>query len=936
MTQPGASREPIRFPGVQTATGGTGYGSLPPTNLPTPLTAFIGRGTVVDEICTLIVAENVRILTLTGPGGVGKTRVALKACATLLPEFEDGVFFVSLASVVDPGLVVPAIAGTLGLKEPGGTTVAEALADFLHERSLLLLLDNFEQVASAGPEVTRLLATAPGVRLMLTSRSPLRLYGEYEYSVPPMDLPDEGRALGAHSGTLLLKEIARSEAIQLFVARGKEVSPGLTLTGANALAVAEICRRLDGLPLALELAAARLRIFSPQSLLKRLDKALPLLVGGARDLPTRQQTLRNAIAWSYDLLHDAEQRLFARLGVFAGGCTLDAAAYVASDLRLEQGKLLETIESLIDKNLLRQREQADGEPRFWMLETIREYALEKLAERKEVEQVQEAHAQFFLALGVEIRQYPRGPEHENRLDKLERDHDNFRSALQFLLGRQRLPLAMRMTSALAWFWYVRGYYAEGRRWLNLALCAVKDERDWTTEELSCLADVLRAAGTLAFMQSDHEQAISLTKQGLELARKLGDESNVARTLNNLSIIVSQQGELKQARLFLEESLEIKRRIGGRGDISVALSNLAGNSERMGDYERANSLNEEALAIARETGDKVYLSNRMHTRGIIALREGKPERALAALNESLDLAREVGFRTGELTALSEIGVALCDVAASFGGSGETAGYGIREQESNKAQAILEQTLQSLVEMGDVTGESWVKMGLGRVAELRNEHELAREFMRESLRLNIQLREYSPSTVETVEWLAGVEAEMARRADNETDRMYGAARAATLLGSVEAWRETMGAPVPPIWREQRKQTAALTRTSLGSQAFSAAWSKGRAMPFPEAVALSTKDLHGAEDGTSTGTLMQIAPPPQSSAEGSHDLTAREMDVLRLIAAGLTNKEIGERLVLSHRTVEAHLYSIFNKLNVTTRSAATRYAMEHELARERTQAT
>ena len=915
MTRHGAGSEPIPFPRRARNRPLSVPGrpappsiSLPPHNLPAPATPFVGRYEQVNEVCALLLNENVRLLTLTGPGGVGKTRLALRVAEEVLPNFEDGAYFVALASLDDPGLVLTAIAQALDVKEGGSATIEDQLRARLRDKVLLLVLDNFEQVTGAAPRVMQVLADAPGVQVIVTSRVSLHLYGEHEYCVPSMDLPE-----GEADTPPTAEGLGHFEAVQLFVARAQEIRPDFRLTDANAPAVAEICRRLDGLPLALELAAARIRLFSPQALKSRLDKSLPLLTGGSRDLPARHETLRNAIGWSYNLLDGVEQLLFRRMSVFAGGCTLDAAIYLAADSALEAGESLDRLESLIDKNLLRQREQSDGEPRFWMLATIREYALEKLAEAGQKEETRQAHARFVLALAEQAKPHLRGAQQESWFSMLEREHDNFRAALTFLMGHEGsggsdLKEGARLASTLSWFWYVRGHYTEGRKWLDMAVSALDRETQVgdeaaSREDLSLRVDVLRSAGTLAYMQSDHEQAIELTKRSLEIARRVGDKLMMARALNNLGTVLDQQGDVKQALPFHEESLQIRRELGDRPGMALVMSNLALVVERQGDYARANSLCEESIDMAREAGDSTNLASYIYNRGRIAYRLGDLDRAEDALLESLALSREVGFKAGELWSLSELGMVLCD-----------------RGDIEKAKEILEHGMDLSKEAGDVTETSWILVGRARIALLKRDYEQARSLLQEALRLRLRLREFNISTVDTVDWLAIAELHAAHH-EKGKER---ARRAAILFGATEARRKSAGAPMSQVWREQHAQALHEARTLLGRQAYSAAWAEGQALGFEDTIRLGVRELP-------VGGSITLAQPQllQANPEDEHDLTSRELEVLRLIAAGLTNKEIGERLVVSPRTVQAHLYRIFGKLDVTTRSAATRYALERGLA-------
>src|SRR5215203_4806389 len=433
-----------------------------PNNLPLQPTPLVGREREVEEISERLRSEQVHLLTLTGPGGTGKTRLALQAAADLLEEFEDGVFFVALATITDPELVPSTIAGPLGVKESAEQPLLETLKSFLQQKHLLLLLDNFEQVLEAAPLVGELVAADPKLKILATSRIPLRLYGEQEYMVPPLALPDP-RVLPP------LEVLAQYEAVRLFVERARAVKPDFEVTNESAPAVAEICARLDGLPLAIELAAARTKLLPPQALLSRLSNRLQLLKGGARNLPARQQTLRGTISWSYNLLNEEEKTLFWRLSVFSGGSTLEAIEEICDP----EGDIdvLEGVDSLVEKSLLRQEEGVGEEPRFVMLETVHEYAREKLEESGEAEKIKRAHAEHFLAMAEEANAELRGPEAAKGLERLEVEHDNMRAALSWAIGRQKVELGLRLAGALWRFWSVRGHYGEGRRWLEGALVA---------------------------------------------------------------------------------------------------------------------------------------------------------------------------------------------------------------------------------------------------------------------------------------------------------------------------------------------------------------------------------------------------------------------------------------------------------------------------------
>jgi len=429
-----------------------------PNNLPAQAALLVGREKEIEAVRGRLLRPDVRLLTLTGPGGTGKTRLALQVAAEVLDDFEHGVFFVALAPISDPGLVVPTMAQTLGLKETAGQPLIETLKDYLRDRALMLVLDNFEQVLAAASRVAELLAAGPQLKVLVTSRAVLRVYGEHEFPVPPLTLPDPQRLPPP-------ERLTQYEAVRLFIERALAVKPDFAVTNDNAPAVAEICRRLDGLPLALELAAARIRLLPPQAMLARLERRLPLLTGGARDLPARQQTLRNAIAWGYDLLGPGEQTLFRRLAVFVGGCTLEAAEAVGGGAV----EVLDGIESLVGKSLLRQEEGVGGEPWFAMLETIREFALERLEESGEAEAIRRQHAAHYLELAEQAESALKGSQQMAWLEQLEREHDNLRAALRRSVERGEAEYGLRLGGALGRFWWMHGYLIEGRAWLTALL-----------------------------------------------------------------------------------------------------------------------------------------------------------------------------------------------------------------------------------------------------------------------------------------------------------------------------------------------------------------------------------------------------------------------------------------------------------------------------------
>lgn len=465
------------------------FGPVSGANFPVQLTTLIGRGLEVAAALEMMRRPEVRLLTFTGPGGVGKTRLALRVVENLVGEFEDGVYLVSLAPVRDPDLVVPAIGRTLGITEVGEKPLHERLSAHLRDKRTLLLLDNFEHVAPAATVVSGLLTTCPGLAVLATSRERLHLSGEHEYPVPPLSVPDRERLPPP-------KDLTRYKAVALFVERARAARPDFRLTEENAEAVVEICARLDGLPLAIELAAARVKLLPPQALLTRLQQGSGLLRGGGLDLPARQRTLRSTLQWSHDLLDEHEQRMLRRLSIFAGGCTLHAAEAVSGATGDLPAETLELVASLVDKNLLRQVEGAGGEPRLFMLETIREYALERLAESGEAEIVRRAHADYYLVLAEEAEPKLMTAEQMTWLDLLEREHNNLRVALRWSLDLAGAETALRLVGALWRFWHVRGHLSEGRRWLEEALALDGGEPSLRARVLSGGCEVAHSQGDL--------------------------------------------------------------------------------------------------------------------------------------------------------------------------------------------------------------------------------------------------------------------------------------------------------------------------------------------------------------------------------------------------------------------------------------------------------
>lgn len=614
-----------------------------PSNLPVQRTAFIGRDREVAGVKELLLREDVHLVTLTGPGGIGKTRLGLQIASEVTDSFPGGVFFVPLAPVIDSGLIASTLAQTLGLHESAGKTPLETLKEYLQTLSrapMLLVLDNFEHLVAVAPVVSELLTTAPKLKFLVTSRSPLHVYGEYEFPVPPLGLPDPK---GAHG----LKELSQFPAVALFIRRATSVKPNFELTEENASAVATICVRLDGLPLAIELAAARIKLLSPSTIETRLASRLQLLTGGARDLPARQQTLRGAIDLSFELLNPAEQTLFRRIAVFVSGCTLEAVEAVCNTKRDLELDVLEGMASLVDKSLLQQVDGSDGESRFLMLETIREYGLEKLAASGDESPTKRAHAAYCLVLAEEWASEDADAGHAQWQNRFEIEHDNFRAALEWLTESGDAEWGLRLGAALFRFWEMREYLAEGSDRLGKLL-----KLPGATARTRGRA--LFAAGVLAAEQGDYASAGLLIKESLEISRGLEDKKGVAIALNAMAVNTRDQGDIAASRSLFEETLALWEELGDRAAVARSLSNLASVVKLQGDYTLARSIYGECHSIFRELGDRAGAAWSRNHEGDVARDQGEVDVARTLYQESLSIFRELGDRWGVAGTLADLG------------------------------------------------------------------------------------------------------------------------------------------------------------------------------------------------------------------------------------------------------------------------------------------
>jgi predicted ATPase/DNA-binding CsgD family transcriptional regulator len=766
-----------------------------PNKLPLQLTSFVGRTHEIGEVKQLLMTT--RLLTLTGPGGAGKTRLSLEVANAVLEDFKDGVWLVELASLTDPQLVVQEVIVALGFREASGRSRLETLTEYLQNKNLLLVLDNCEHLILACAElVEQLLRVCPGVRILATSREALGINGETVWQIRPLSLPD------LHSSRTI-ETLSQSEAVQLFVARAQAVQPAFHITTADAEAISQICHQLDGIPLAIELAAARVKVLSVPQISARLDNSLQLLTGGSRTSNRRHQTLQAAIDWSHDLLTESEQRLFRRLAIFVNGCTLDAAEAVASD-KGEQAiilpnDILDLLSSLVDKSLLTVIHGTQA--RYGMLETIRQYARDKLLDSGELGQIRTHHLAYYIQLGERSEPHLRSAEQLIWFGRLEIEHGNLRVALSWALESEAIEDGLQLAAALSYFWYRGGYLSEGSEWYERVLSSNAGTK-------LVHARAILGAGDLAFIQCNYQKALTLGERSLAMGRQLGDKRAIAASLGLIGRTFEWQGERDQAATLLQESLALFRELGDEWDVARILIHLGDIQLRQGNYEQANTFLEASLNLLKKLGDKWSLAL-----------------ALGALGEN--------FR--------------------------------RQGNYQQAESHFQQGLAIYQELNNTVDVLWILQALA---------------------------------------IRAVEQGQAKRAVH-------------LWGAAESLREAVHAPLSFSYQSDYAPFLKSARNALGEKAFASAWTEGRSLTLEQAITLAR-----------SAPVLEMSPQTAHGETQLYGLTSREVEILRLVATGLTDAQIAERLVISPRTVSKHLQSVYSKLDLPSRSAATRFAIEHDL--------
>ncbi len=766
-------------------------GSLP-NNLPLQLTSFVGRDQEIGAVKGMV--KQARLVTLTGPGGSGKTRLALQVASDLVDEYADGVWLVDLSALSDPSLVPQAIATALGVREDGGRPLLDVVADFASRRQLLVVLDNCEHLVEACAHAAdRLLRAAPGLRIIATSREALAIAGERLFPVPGLSLPDARQIPPFES-------LARCEAVRLFADRALAVQSDFAVTCANAPAVAQICRRLDGIPLAIELAAARAGVMSVQQIAARLDDRFRLLTGASRTSLPRQRTLRALIDWSWDLLTAPERDVLSRLAVFAGGWALDAAEPVCAGEGIDSAEVLDLLSRLVSKSLVTVGPGQAGETRYGLLETIRQYALEKLEQAGDGPLTRDRHLACFLCLAEQAEVELHRRDQERWLDRLEAENDNLRAALEWAIAT-RPPAALSMSAALVEFWDIRGYLREGLHWVRRSLEATRD-----LSPTPARVKALHGAAWFCGRQGLLDEFEASLEESLEMARQIGDRRGIALALRSMGALREGfQGRPDEAEAFYAESLRVARELGDALSIGQALGPQAARALRQQDYAQAEQLYNESLCRFRQLGDQREVAGALWNLAEVALAREDHGSAEALAGESLALYRELGDKHGVATALRTLGQAT----HPQGGAAAL-------------QVIYEESCRLFRELNDPGCLAYALVTGGRAILAAGDASLARDMIREGLALAQEVND--PEA-------------MPLALQGAAELLLAAARpecAAVVLGAAEAYRQAVHAALTMREQAIHDRTAAVSRAQLGDKAFAQAWARGRSMTVARAAA------------------------------------------------------------------------------------------------------
>ena len=849
-----------------------------PFTLPVPLTALVGRTRELQRCVEMLQQTATRLLTLTGTGGVGKTRLALAVAERLQTRFPHGVVFVPLADVQDPNLVLHTTARSLGMQDDGEKSVIESLVTALEGRQVLLVLDNLEQVVSVGSDIVGLLQRCPDLTIMATSRVALRVRGEQEIPVQPLALPDSG-------GSAPVAELAEVESVSMFLQTARGHAPDFTLTEQNAATIADVCRRLDGLPLAIELAASRLRVLSPSTLLQMLERRLHLLSFGPRDLPDRQRTLRDAIRWSYDLLSPEDQQRFRQLAVFIGGFGIPSAASV---MQTSESEALNALTQLTDHQLVRSMTTPLGDARFRMLETIREFGVELLEDSGELLALRKSHADWCTELALTAAPELTGTNQATWLETLETEHDNLRAALAWSITESP-SRAARMAAALWRFWWIRGYVREGRAWLQRVLELSDDVAP------ADRAAALYAAAELSEALFDSSDAITLHKQALVIFEDLKDDVGKALCLNGLGIVERSLGNLDEAEHLHHQALPLLQGARHRRGEASTFNNLAAVAYYHGNFVQAEAFWKQALEILREIGDLRTTGLLLGNLGELALQTGRHQRAIELLMESLAVARDLASPESMSYSLINLGSAFVE-AGHF----------------DQAREALEEGLVYGNQVEDVRTAGEAHCTLGKIALLTGDYPSAARSYMESLVLLAKAGDL-PDVATSLEGLGCVAS--ATSLHEDTIRLFAAAHRI---------RETTGATRKPTAQAGYDQALLASRAAVGGRTADALWEDGLNRSLNAVVILAS---------AMTDQVQQIPrmPPeaiahsPQSNPVAKYGLTPREIEILGFLSTHHTDREIAEALYISPRTVETHITSIRTKLGVSSRREAARIAAD-----------